>query len=163
MLNYFRNTLYIAMTSELIEITHAETGRKLAEPPLLAIETKRGRDSIVAVGSMAKQLTDKPNIRIENGFRHPCTLLADFAIAERTLRYLIKQALPKSFFIAKPLVVLHPLAMLEGGLTQIEIRAFAELASMAGASQAYVWQGPNLTIEQLRKRSFPEEGRLLFP
>lgn len=163
MLNYFRNTLYIAMTSELIEITHAETGRKLAEPPLLAIETKRGRDSIIAVGSMAKQLAGKPDVYIENGFRHPRTLLADFAIAERTLRYLIKQALPKSCFVAKPHVVLHPLAMLEGGLTQIEIRAFAELASMAGASRAYVWQGPNLTIEQLRKRSFPEQGQLLFP
>ncbi|WFP50942.1 hypothetical protein PL263_02670 [Methylomonas sp. EFPC3] len=87
MLAYFRNTLYIAITPELIEITHAETGLKLAEPPLLAIETKRGRDSIVAVGSMAKQLTNKPNIRIENGFHHPRTLLADFAVAERTLRY----------------------------------------------------------------------------
>lgn len=63
----------------------------------------------------------------------------------------------------RPIVVMHPLTMLEGGLTQIEIRAFAELASMAGASRAYVWQGPSLTTEQLRKHSFPEQGRLLFP
>lgn len=163
MLAYFRNTLYIAVTPELIEITDAETGLKLAEPPLLALEIKRGRDTIVAVGSMAKQLAGRPNVRIENGFAHPRTLLADFAVAEHTLRYLIKQALPKRFFVAKPLVVLHPLAMLEGGLTQIEIRAFAELVSVAGASQAYVWQGPRLTTEQLGKRSFPEDGRLLFP
>ncbi|WFP50941.1 hypothetical protein PL263_02665 [Methylomonas sp. EFPC3] len=71
--------------------------------------------------------------------------------------------MPKRFFVARPHVVLHPLVMLEGGLTQIEIRAFAELASMAGASKAYVWQGPRLTTEQLGKRSFPEDGRLLFP
>jgi len=163
MFNFFRNNLYITITPELIEITHAETGRKLAEPPLLAIETRRGKDLIVAVGANAKLLTGKPNIRIENGFSHPRTLLANFTFAQRTLMYLIKQALPSAFFVARPVVVLHPLTMLEGGLTQIEIRAFAELASMAGASQVYVWQGPTLLKEQLLKRNFPEEGQLLFP
>ncbi|ANE56020.1 hypothetical protein AYM39_13095 [Methylomonas sp. DH-1] len=163
MLYLFRHTLYIAVTPELIEITHAETGRKLAEPPLLAIETKRGRDSVIAVGSMAKHLTGKPNVRIENGFSHPRTLLTDFTAAQRTLAHLIKRVLPLGFFVRRPIVVMHPLTMLEGGLTQIEIRAFAELASMAGASRAYAWQGPSLTTEQLRKHSFPEQGRLLFP
>lgn len=160
MFKSFRNTLYIAITPELIEITHAESGRKLAEPPLLAIEDKSGKSVILAVGANARLLTGKPNVRIENGFSHPRTLLADFAIAEQTLRYLIKQALPKAFFVASPCVVLHPLAMLEGGLTQIEIRAFTELAKIAGASQVYVWQGPALTREQLLGRQFPADGRL---
>ncbi|AMK78217.1 MULTISPECIES: rod shape-determining protein [Methylomonas] len=163
MFNFFRNSLYITITPELIEITHAETGRKLAEPPLLAIETKRGKDLNVAVGTNARLLAGKPNVRIENGFLHPRTLLADFTIAEQTLKHLIKQAMPSAFFVARPVVVEHPLKMLEGGLTQIEIRAFAELTSMAGASQVYVWQGPTLLREQLLKRSFPAEGQLLFP
>ena len=163
MFNFFRNSLYITITPELIDITHAETGRKLGEPPLLAIEVRRGKDSIVAVGANAKLLAGKPNIRIENGFSHPRTLLADFGHAQQTLMHLIKQAIPPAFFVGRPVVVLHPLAMLEGGLTQIEVRAFAELASMAGASRVYVWQGPSLTMTQIRQRSFPAEGRLLFP
>lgn len=160
MFKSFRNTLYIAITPEQIEITHVESERKLAEPPLLAIEDKAGKSLIVAFGASAKLAAGSPNVRIENGFSHPRTLLADFAIAEQTLRYLIKQAMPKRFFVTSPFVVLHPLTMLEGGLTQIEIRAFAELAKMAGASQVQVWQGPPLTREQLLNRQFPSTGQL---
>jgi rod shape-determining protein MreB len=48
-----------------------------------------------------------------------------------------------------------------GGFTQLEIRGFQELALGAGASNAVVWQGPNLTDEQLKSGVFPKEGRIL--
>jgi rod shape-determining protein MreB and related proteins len=61
-------------------------------------------------------------------------------------------------------VLFEPMALLEGGLTQIEIRAFAELGAMSGAARVYVWQGQELTAQQLSRLAFSEaDGRLLFP
>lgn len=164
MLKLFRNTLYFRIEPELIVVTHAESGLKIGEIPALAIETRKGKSVIVALGQEAIALAGRPNISISNGFLHPRTLLADFAIAEQTLKHLVKKVLPKSLFVASPIIVLHPLSLLEGGLTQIEIRAFAELGSMVGARRVFVWNGPELTQEELINLEFSRiGGQLLFP
>ncbi len=41
--------------------------------------------------------------------------------------------------------VIHPLATLEGGLSQVEERLFQELARGAGASKVIVWVGAPLS------------------
>ena len=101
---------------------------------------------------------------IVNGFKHPRTLIADFTVAEQTLKYFLKLVLPTSPFKASPIIVIHPQAQLEGGLTQIEIRAFAELGLGAGARRVFVWDGPELTREELGELRFSRVGgKLLHP
>lgn len=164
MLKLFRNTLYIRIQPEQIAILHVESGRELTDIPALAVETKGKQSAIIAVGQAALSLVGTADISVCNGFRHPRTLLADFTCAERTLRHLVKQALPKSLFVASPIIVIHPQALLEGGLTPIETRAFAELAASVGARRVFVWVGADLTQEELVKLSFTHaDGRLLFP
>jgi rod shape-determining protein MreB len=73
-------------------------------------------------------------------FSHPRTLLANFTNAESFLKSLIAEL--KGGFLFKPRMLLHPLERTEGGLTQIEERAFEELCRGAGASKVKVWGGP---------------------
>ena len=56
---------------------------------------------------------------------------------------------------------LHPQGDPAGGFTQVEIRAFHEMALGAGASEAVVWQGRSLTDQELLARDFPSGGQRL--
>ena len=83
-------------------------------------------------------------------FSHPRTLLANFTNAEAFLRTLVGEA--KGGFALKLEILVHPLEKLEGGLTQIEERAFEEMARGAGASKVRVWTGDPLTDAQVLEK-----------
>ena len=73
-------------------------------------------------------------------FSHPRTLLGNFVNAESFLQSLVGEL--KGGFLLRPVMLIHPLERIEGGLTQIEERAFHELGMGAGASRVKVWSGP---------------------
>lgn len=165
MRNLFRNTLYLRLQADLLRALHVESGQTLSEPPLLALRSNgKGRRVPLAVGDAALALEGQPGVELVNGFRHPRTLLADFAVAEQTLQLLLKRLQPPALLRPAPTVVLQPLERLEGGLTQIEIRALVELLRGAGARQAYLWTGRELHGHELQHLHFPESGgSLLWP
>jgi rod shape-determining protein MreB len=74
-------------------------------------------------------------------FSHPRTLLGNFTNAESFLRTLVAEVTGSSLFRVKPHILLHPLERVDGGLTQIEERAFQELGIGAGAATVKVWSG----------------------
>lgn len=162
--NLFRNTVYVRIEPEQLSLLHLESGTDMSDTPALAIETKAGKSSIVAVGNQAMAMAGLPNIAVANGFKHPRTIIADFTIAEQTLKYFLKSVLPQTIFTPSPIVVLHPQAALDGGLTQVEIRALAELGMGAGARKVYVWEGPVLSRDDLNQLRFSRAGgELLYP
>ncbi len=164
MINLFRSTVYVRIKPDLLSVLHVESGNEHNDVPVLAIEQKDGKSSIIALGHDAEARIRLPNVKLANGFKHPRTLLADFTVAEHTLKHFLKIVLPHSLFAVSPVVVIHPQAVLEGGLTQIEIRAFAELAIGAGARKSFVWEGPELSKEELRNLQFSRAGgTLLYP
>lgn len=161
--NAFANTLYVRLSAELLSVRQVESNFLFADEPLVALAEKKGKKMVIACGKEALALANQPNIIIANGFKHPRTIIADFAIAELTLSYFVKQAIKQRKFQPSPLMVIHPVDEFEGGLTQVEIRAFMELCSMVGARQVYVWQGRELTTQELQTLSFPlDAGKLLF-
>ena len=164
MLSFYQNTIYVRVKPNLLSVHHVQTENEYNDIPAIAID-KNGRKSvIIAAGIEATKLADNPNITVVNGFKHPRTLLADFAVAERTLRYFVYKVYPMTFFKPSPILIIHPQQVLDGGLTQIEIRAFGELGAMIGAKRAYVWVGADLSKEDLLQLNFPpEKGNLLFP
>lgn len=94
---------------------------------------------------------------------HPRTLIADFKVAEQTLKCFEKSATENRFFTGV-ILILHPLTLLEGGLTPIEIRALAELVASAGARQVYLWVEECLSLAALSALRFSDgNGRLLYP
>jgi rod shape-determining protein MreB and related proteins len=160
----FRNTVYVRIKPDFLSVRHVETGNEHHDLPMLAIEQKGGKRLVVAAGHVAGAKARLPNVSLVNGFQHPRTLIADFTVAELTLKHFMGLVLPKSLFSTSPIIVIHPQALLDGGLTQIEIRAFAELGISAGARQAYVWEGPELSNEELKELRFSRSGgKLLQP
>lgn len=76
-------------------------------------------------------------------------LIGEFTTAEKYLGRAIKKVYEGKWFSASPVVIIHPLEMIEGGLSQIEERAFMELAAGAGARKVMVWVGHELSDQEV--------------
>jgi rod shape-determining protein MreB len=162
--NLFRSTVYVRIKPERMSVLHVESGTEHSDIPVLATEQKDGKRVVVGVGHDAAAKSQRSTVTLANGFQHPRTLIADFAVAEQTLKYFVRMVLPKSLFAVSPVVIIHPQAMLEGGLTQVETRALAELGLGAGARKVFVWEGPELSREDLLGLRFSRlGGKLLHP
>lgn len=157
---FFKNTLYIKIKSDWLSVRFVDQNRTFEDRPLVALRPDRkGKQIVVAVGSGALSAHSQGGgVTIHNGFDHPRTCIRDFEIAEATLRYFVSQTLSGSTLLLKPVVVMHPLEKIEGGLTQIEHRALSELAESAGARKAYVWTGRVLDLQELTTLQFPQSG-----
>ena len=71
-------------------------------------------------------------------------LIGEFGVAEALLKRALREMLKSNFFSVGPRVLMQPLEMLEGGLSEIEHRILKELAIGAGAMKSEVWVGPRL-------------------
>lgn len=142
--DFFSNTLYVQIWVEHIKVTMIEDNNVFSEKPLLAIKTDhKGKRTVVAVGNAAETIQDA---EIINPFKHPRLLLAQFAMGEKLMQWIFHQLHQTKLFKPAPRVVIHPLEKLEGGLTDIERRAFEEMALGAGARDVVVYEGTELSI-----------------
>ncbi len=158
---FFKNTIYIEFSDELISVKHVETGNCIEDKPLLAIKkSQKGKNLVYAVGAEVEQLQNDSTISIHNGFSHPRVCINDFEIAQATLRYFIRKALNNKNIMIRPIIIMHPKKNLQGGLSQIEDRALKELAEAAGARQCYVWVGHQLKdVEMISLNFLPQENQ----
>jgi rod shape-determining protein MreB len=147
----FSNELYIQIRETELAVTELGTGKVWCDEPLLAIKREAGMTRILEVGSKAKR-RQGPAVELINPFSHPRTLLKDFIAAEKLLQVAFRQLHQSSVFRPSPFVIIHPLEKTDGGLTEVEERAFRELALGAGARGAIVWQGKALTNVEARER-----------
>lgn len=76
-------------------------------------------------------------------------LVGNFTNAERLLTEAVKKLYKGKWFKPAPFIVIHPLSMADGGLSEVEERAIHELAASAGASKVRVWVGKELTDEEV--------------
>ena len=77
-------------------------------------------------------------------------LVGDFINAENLLRNTLQKAGKNKF--SSPVVVIQPMEMMEGGLSEVETRVLRELANGAGARKAAVWTGEELSDEEVIQR-----------
>ncbi|MDP2015617.1 rod shape-determining protein [Hydrogenophaga sp.] len=160
MLNFLRPTLYIQISPECVTVKNVKSGISIAEVPEMAINTG-DKPTILAVGSLARLAAAAQGAQVINPFAHPRTMVSDFTTAELLLKSLVRQVMGRSPLMFAPTVVIHPLGSPAGGFTQVEYRAFREMALGAGGSQAFVWTGRVLTDAEVSSRSFPiADGQL---
>lgn len=76
-------------------------------------------------------------------------LVGNFTNAEKLLAKSLKQLYKNKWFSPSPFIVIQPLEMVEGGLSEVEERAIHELAASAGASRVVVWVGHELSNEEV--------------
>lgn|SRR5690606_21731453 len=153
--------LYLKIGSRRLHGLNTGNNRQFDEPPLLALELRDRHKVVAAIGHAARQYEGRKDCRIINPFDHPRMLLGDFSTAEALLRQVVKALQPG---LLQPTLVLHPLERLEGGLSDMEIRAFHELGLGCGARQVRLWTGRELLPDEVRELAFPlDQGELLNP
>jgi len=142
--------VYVRLRHDHIRLRHAGSGREIEDVPVLAVSTATPRTILGAGREAAQQAAlTRSAWELLNGFDHPRLLLA-----ERTLRHFLRQLLGSRLLPLSPVLVMHPLERLEGGIAPIEVRALQELAAGAGAREALVWTGPELTDAELCEGTF---------
>jgi len=72
-------------------------------------------------------------------------LVGQFQEAASLLRKVIQESGNGGLFQVSPVVVIHPVEMVEGGLSEVEERVFRELALSCGARCVFVYVGAPLT------------------
>ena len=89
----------------------------------------------------------------EKNFTTKRLLVGNFSAAQDCLSKAIKRLVPKKLFTRKKAaVVMHPMEMYEGGLSEVEERILNELAFCAGAIKVALHTGATLTAKEARHK-----------
>ena len=159
---FFTQRLYIQLSPQRVLVRDPKSGLAIDEIPEIAVKRPPGgKATVLAVGQEARGAAAQPDATLHNPFAHPRSLVSDFTLAEHVLKDFMWRVRGKRLFGPSPVIVMHPLGEHAGGLTQVELRAFRELALGAGASQVSIWVGPALTDEQLLSDKLPASGRIV--
>ena len=158
LLDRFTPLIYVQISPEKLTVKNIKSGEVISEVPEVAIAYDK-KTRIVGTGKEAAFHKTSPSVKIINPFAHPRTLVSDFTVAEQLVKIMVSRLLGSSSFAVSPKVVFHPLGDPAGGFTQVELRAFREMAYGAGASQVVVWTGRALTAQELLSGNFPADGQ----
>ena len=79
-------------------------------------------------------------------------LIGTFAPAVQCLKQAVSSSTPNSWFKAKPVLLIQPMEMNEGGLSEIEDKVLRECALSAGARKVIVWIGAELSNDKAIKK-----------
>ncbi|MBI5634676.1 MAG: hypothetical protein HZA15_14495 [Nitrospirae bacterium] len=97
------------------------------------------------------KVAEEGNREIDISASEPFTterlIVGNFEPAVKILKEGIKKAYGKR--LVKPIIVIHPLEKIEGGLSQIEKRVLKDLGEGAGARKVYFWVGPELSDSEI--------------
>lgn len=161
MLSAFSPLLYVKVAPERLTVRNVRTGAEIAEVPEIAIGNAGKKAVILGVGAEARTAASTQSAELVNPFNHPRTLIGDFTVGEQLLKAFVRRLNSNSWFALAPRIVMHPLGSPAGGFTQVERRAFRELALGAGASGVVLWVGRELSDQEVQSAEVlnSEEGR----
>jgi hypothetical protein len=80
-------------------------------------------------------------------------LIGQFNAAEALLNTIIKELYKDHWLKPSPVVVIQPMEMIEGGLSEVEHRVLMEVSSGAGARKVTVWTGDVLSDQQVLEKT----------
>ena len=142
---------YVQLSRVRLLVKDIASGGVFDDVPFVGY-TNDKQPKIAAVGATANMLID----RKLNPFSHPRIIVSDFEVAQDLLVHAFKHVSGSKFFRSAPIVVMHPVEDFAGGLTDVEKRILLELAMGAGAREAFVWEGDDLSDEELRAGVYRE-------
>ena len=91
---------------------------------------------------------ESTEISRDQSYASPRMLIADFTMAQHQLKGAVKSVRRG---LRAPAMLIHPMELIEGGVTQVEYRTFVELGLGAGASKASVYSGAPLSGDGIKK------------
>ncbi|WP_045861460.1 rod shape-determining protein [Teredinibacter purpureus] len=144
----FSGTVYVQLSESNIRIYNIESDLIYDQSPYIAIDKSNPKKEIVhAIGNEAEHLKGSLKYEVTNPFSHPRLLVSCFIKAEKVLLHGIREVHKNKFFAPSPIVVIHPIEKLEGGITDIECRVYRELALGAGAREVHLHVGTMLNTK----------------
>ena len=149
MLSFFQPRIYIQISPHLLTLKNLKSGLEISEVAELALSLPPKPKAILGAGAQARVAAASEPAQLIQPFAHPRSMVSDFASAEALIRVQLQRALGKGWLRVAPSVVIHPLGNPDGGFTQVELRAFREMALGAGASTVRVWTGRPLADHEL--------------
>ena len=149
MLSFFSPLVYIQISPHLLTLKNLKSGLEISEVAEIALSLPPKPKVILGAGAQARLASASEPAQLIQPFAHPRSLVLDFASAEALIRLQLQRVLGKGWLRVAPSVVMHPLGNPDGGFTQVELRAFREMALGAGASTARVWTGRPLANHEL--------------
>ncbi len=172
--NWFRNlpffirvfipcdVVYVRIGSKELYLRGVDSHREWRDYPALAATKPNPYRDLVAIGKEAIEAVslDSENLELLEPFAHPRSIVSDFDAGEELLKGALRILHKGRFY--EPVLVLHPLEKLEGGITEVEERVLVEMAESAGARRGCVWTGRQLTDEELRAARKCKTERLTF-
>jgi hypothetical protein len=151
-------TVYARFSPERLVLRLCGSGARFDDTPEVAIDTRSLE--VLAVGAEARSLGQPgAHVEIVNGFGPARTVIGDVDAAEIALRHALYEVLCvragwARHFLLRPELILHPLSIPEGGLTQFEVRGLEQLGRAAGGRNTYVWVGHKLSDQEIRAGAF---------
>ena len=149
MLSFFSPLVYIQISPHLLTLKNLKSCLEISEVAEIALSLPPKPKVILGAGAEARLASASEPAQLIQPFAHPRSLVSDFASAEALIRIQLQRVLGKGWLRVAPSVVMHPLGNPDGGFTQVELRAFREMALGAGASTARVWTGRPLANHEL--------------
>ena len=87
----------------------------------------------------AQELQGGRNLTISCGaLSHPRTLMGSFVEIESCFKQIVQEITPNTFLSQAPIVIVHLREDVEGGYTEVELRAFKEAAYGAGGREVFM-------------------------
>jgi rod shape-determining protein MreB len=136
---------YVRISRDQINVTNSKSGSSFIDEPIVAISEPPNR-TILAIGSKAR-IAGGVSV---NPFSHPRLFVYEFEVLEKLFQHAFSVVSKSRVIAPAPIVVIHVVEKLEGGLTDIEKRVLLEAAFSAGAYDVKIWDGPELTNQQLQ-------------
>ena len=135
MLNRFSTDIGIDLGTASVLVYIKNKGIILREPSVVAVDNNN--KTIMAVGQDAKLMLGRTpgNIVAVRPLREG--VISDYDMTEKMLKYFIKKAIGKSFFIKPKISVCVP-----SSVTEVEKRAVEDATRQAGARQVFVIEEP---------------------
>jgi rod shape-determining protein MreB len=112
---------------------------------IVYVRVSKNRFRVKNIGTGAEA-----NVTSTPGFTTTRLLVGQFGAAQASLKEAVGKVIGKGLFTASPGVVIQPLEMTDGGLSEIEERVFRELAVGSGAAKVVVWLGHELSDSEVK-------------
>ncbi|GAB4178342.1 MAG: hypothetical protein Fur005_40600 [Roseiflexaceae bacterium] len=116
----------------------------LAFTDLLYIQVRTNQFSVRNISTQQEQV-----FFATNAFTTQRLLIGDFDAAEQTLTLALK-ALSRRYVLWRPVAVIHPLELIEGGLSPVEQIVLRDVVLNARARKSLVWVGHLLSDDEVR-------------
>ena len=128
---------YLRVNRERVVVRDVSTAKSVEVASKIGIDSS---DNVLSVGDPV----DPAATKVLNPFRHPRVLIDDFSGGERVVRFAFRRLSGRGAILTAPNVIAHADFSLEGGLTQIEVRALREMLEGAGARKVHIWHGSRI-------------------